>query len=220
MATTWGVVRERLRRDLTDVLRVDEDGVDIDPDFSNTELMDYWNAAQDEMVVYAALEAVTEIATSSTSVALPTDFYEVRWVRYDVTDGEHFLTVLDPLAFEGDPHDPTWTGLYYLVRNDTTILFSETTQYTVTVCYKAYYPALTDPDTDAAAISVPRWAVLPLIYFACARAIERRLIEDANLRRWASKPLDAGQPTSNPYTPVARYYLDRFREEMDKHQVR
>lgn len=217
MATTWGVVRERLRRALTDVLRVDDEGSSITPAFSNTELMDYWNSAQDELVIYAALEAVAEYAAGSESEALPDDFYKVKWVRYDVSSDEYYLNEL-PLLDLGGPHDPTATGLYWSVRNDTTILFSEPTEYACTVCYAAYYPALTNPDTDATAISVPRWAVLPLQYFAIAQAIERRLIEDADLRRWAAKTMDAGQPTSNPYPQVGRWYLDRFREEMDKHR--
>ena len=219
MATTWGVVRERLRRMLTDVILQDSDGNDIEPAFSSQELADYWNAAQDELVVYVALEAINEIVAGATSVALPNDFYEVHWVRYDVTNGAYFLKELDPLAFEGDPHDPTWTGLYYLIRNESTILISDTTTYTITLGYGAYYAAVTSPDVDATVISVPRWAILPLLYFACLRAMERRIIEDANLRRFATRQLDAGQPTSNPFTPAARYYLDRFREAMDKHMV-
>ena len=219
MSTTWGLVRARLRRDLTDAIRLDDDGNEIDPAFSNQELMDYWNSAQGELVIYAALEAVTEYASGAESEALPAGFYKAKWVRYDLENGEYHLRAYDPLAFEGDPHDPTWTGLYYTIRNDTTILFTEATSYDVTLCYKAYYPELTDPDNDDAVISVPTWAVRPLLYYAIAQAIERRLIEDADLRRWSSRTMDSGLPTSNPYPQVARWYLDRFSEEMSKHQV-
>ena len=209
--TTWGQAVDRLRRTIKDALR---DGVD--PKFSTLDLADFWSEGQHELAVYVARQATITVPSGLTKFALPDNFYRIMWVRLDTTDAQRFMKELDPLAYEDGVHEATWEGYYYYLTDDH-INFTQAPEYDVTVAYRAYYPDIEDSTDRNQALFVPRWAVPAVIYYVNAQALERKMTDDANLRRWAGKAIDAGTPIHNPFTPLAKYFHQRFREVVFAH---
>ncbi len=208
---TWGTVLDRLRRTIKDVVRES-----VDPKFSTADLADFWIVGQHELAVYVSRQTTLTIPSGLTTFALPDDFYRVMWVRLDTTSDARHMLALDSLAYEDGVNDATWEGTYYYLT-DTHINFTQEPDYTVTVAYRAYYPEPEDPDDRTQAIYIPRWAVPAVNYYATAQALERKMVDDSNLRRWASKAIDSGTPIHNPFTPLAKYFHQRFREVVFNH---
>jgi hypothetical protein len=213
----WGTVQTRLRRQVSD-LTEDSSGNEVDPDFTESDLLDFWVDAQNDLVLYIGRSRTLTVPAEKTSYPLPEDLYKVLWVRYNQTTDPYNLRELDLGAgHRDDVDDPPWEGLYWYITDDT-IEFTDTPEYTVTVRYRAFYPEPSLADAGSP-IYVPRWAIQALMYYCAAEALERKVIDDANLRRWASRQTDAGKPTDNPFLQVCKYLLERYQSVINKHLV-
>jgi hypothetical protein len=206
-----------LRRQINDAV-LDDDGNPISgvsPDFTDLDLADFWEDAQNDLVLYVGRTTTFAIPANVTSAELPDDLYSVMWVRYDITSETRLIKELDLEVEVRDVDDPHWEGLYWYITDDT-IEFTSSLQYQVTVRYRAFYPVPSPTNRDQP-IYVPRWAVQALLYYCTAEAVERKVVEDPDLRRWADRNTDAGKPTDNPFLQVAKYFLGRYQDVVNKH---
>lgn len=208
MLLTWGIVLGKLRTFINDP----EFNAQEEPRntrFTNAELLDFWIAAQDDLANYVARESTFTVAEDLTSAELPDGLYRIEFVKN--ADGYTMLPV--NVLEEGDID--LWEGIYWRLE-DRYLVFTTALTADATVYYKSYYPEpeLTELDRP---ILIPRWAVQACIYYCAALTVERQSVEDPQLRRWASKQQDAGTPVSNPFIPVAKYMLSRYREVVYDH---
>jgi hypothetical protein len=44
--------------------------------------------------------------------------------------------------------------------------------------------------------------------------VEKKLVADPNLRQYANRQQDAGNPRDNPFIQVAKYLLDRYHQKV------
>jgi hypothetical protein len=201
MSTTWGNVLARVRRFLTD------------SDSSNyrwteDELADAWIDAQLDLVGYVSKRSTFTVAEGAQTYTLPADFYRVMFVK---NANGYTMRSVDPFDYMDED---VWEGLYWYTT-DTTIEFTDELDAQATVYYQAYYPEPTS-GTPASPITIPGWAIQACTYYVAAQAIERQVAKDPQLRQWARRT-DAGNPTDNPFTDVADYFLKRYREVIYSH---
>ena len=209
MLTTWETIRDRCRRFINDVL--DESGARA-PRVTDQELADAWNDVQDDLVLYVARPKTFTIAADQTQALLPDDLYRVDRVVLDEDDDENHYIVLQ-LDSEGDPNDPNvYEGTYWYKTTDK-MIFTQELDYAVTVFYRAYYPEV-DHNVLAAPVLVPRWAIQACIYYVAAVCVEKQVVADPQLRQYANRRQDSGNPTHNPFLQVAKYLLERYRQKV------
>ena len=208
MLLTWEVALAKLRTYIKDSPTA-KDGSARTTRFNDKELLDFWIAAQDDLVLYVARGASFTIAEDLTTAELPDLLYRIEVVKN--ADG---YTMLPLDAFEEGDVD-LWEGNYWIME-DRHLTFTTALDADATVFYKCYYPepSLAQPDMP---ILIPRWALQACIYYCSALSVERQTLEDPQLRRWASKQQDAGTPLSNPFLPVAEYLLKRYRQVVYDH---
>lgn len=201
---TWQIVLERTRRFLSDQVVEGRS-----PRITNQELCDAWTDAQDDLVQYVARPATFTIAAELSQAVLPEDLFRVDYVAN--ADGWTMMPLTREGANEmGDAN--LWDGMYWYLTHDL-IVFTDALDYAATVYYRTYYP---NPAVDdlAAPILIPRWAIQPCVYYVAAQCIERQIVADPQLRQYASRTQDAGNPTHNPFLQVAEYLLKRYREQV------
>jgi hypothetical protein len=209
MVTTWEVIRARCRRFVSDVL--DADGARA-PRISEQELADAWNDVQDDLVLYAARPKTFTVAAGQTTAKLPNDLYRIERVVLDEGDDENHYIVLQ-LDAEGSPDDiNAYEGTYWY-KTTNRLIFTQELDYAVTVFYRAYYPEIA-PSDNAQPVHVPRWAIQACVYYVAAVTVGKQVIADPQLRQWANRRQDAGNPTHNPFLQVAKYCLGRYREKV------
>ncbi len=80
--------------------------------------------------------------------------------------------------------------------------------------YHAYYPPLKNKQS---VVEVPLWAQEALNYYVLMQAITREAVADARYRKFTSPEDAGGNPTHNPFIPVARWCRDRFYEIVNIH---
>ncbi|NIV33085.1 MAG: hypothetical protein GWN58_27650 [Anaerolineae bacterium] len=201
---TWQIVLERTRRFLSDQVVTGRQ-----PRVTNQELCDAWTDAQDDLVQYVARPNTFTIAAGLTQAELPDDLFRVDYVAN--ADG----WTMSPLTREG-AHEmgdaDLWEGMYWYLTHDK-IVFTDTLDYAATVYYQTYYPTPVVDDL-AKPILIPRWAIQPCVYYVAAQCVERQIVADPQLRQYASRTQDAGNPTHNPFLQVAEYLLKRYREQV------
>jgi len=203
---TWELVLARMRRFLSDI---EVEG--RTPRVTDQEIADAWTDAQDDLVKFAARPKTFEVAADLTTKKLPNDLYRIDRVRVDEGDDVNHYTLLPLDATEVTDTD-VYEGVYWYLTH-TTIEFTQALSYAATVYYSAYYPA---PDISKLErpIHVPRWAIQACVYYAAAQCVEKQTIADPQLRQYANRRQDAGNPTHNPFLQVAKYLLERYREQV------
>jgi hypothetical protein len=202
MLLTLEIVLGRIRRFVDDEVAA----AGTNQKWSNQELVDALTDAQDDLVNFVARRNTFAIDEDETSADLPDDLYRVVTIKTD-SDG-YTLRPLDTLE-DVDTDEDVWEGCYWYLL-DTTIEFTNELPDDVSVFYQAYYPELDVNDLNAP-IYVPRWAVQACVYYVSAQLVEKQIIADPQLRRWATE-IDAGKPTDNPFLAVSKYLLERYRE--------
>jgi len=203
---TWELVLARMRRFLSDV-----EVAGRTPRVSDQEIVDAWNDAQDDLVKVVARPKTFTVAAELQRKRLPADLYRIDRVTVDTGDGENHYTVL-PLDATEVTDVNLYAGLYWYWTH-TTLEFTDVLDYAATVYYRAYWPEM-DVDDLAKPCHVPRWAIQACVYYASAQCVEKQTIADPQLRQYASRRQDAGNPTHNPFLQVAEYLLKRYREQV------
>jgi hypothetical protein len=199
---TWNMCKAKLRRAIRDV---EVSGRALN--WSDEDLCDYWTDAQDDLVNYASRKGVFTVPEAATAHPLPEGLYRIVAVKNG--DGYSMLQ-LD--ATETDDED-LWEGCYWYYEDANLNFTVAVPDSDATVFYEKHYPSPQPGDGGLnMPILVPRWAIRACVMYATAEAVERTMIEDANLRRWAGKQTDSGKPTDNPFIAVAKYYHERYRE--------
>lgn len=214
---TWSDVRAKLRRAIIDVIEdengdplTDSQGNPLSPDFSEEDLADFWTDAQDDLVQYVARTARFTIDEGDTEATLPADCYRI----VAVVNGDGYQ-MLQMDEYESADID-VWTGCYWYIEGGEIHFTDEIPDNDAAVIYQQYYPVI-NPDELDAPIEIPRWAIRAAIYYCTAEALERKLVEDPDLRRWASRATDAGNPTHNPFLQVVIYFHERYEKVVFSH---
>lgn len=198
--STWSTHRTVLRTFLRDT-------DDSSYKFTNEELADWWKWAQDDLAQYVARTSLFTASDGDTSETLPSDLYKVKYVKaYDADNNyAHVVKQLD--AFEIDDTN-IFEGVYWYLTDDTIEFTGEDgLPCDVTIYYYAYYTPPTDTTTE---ITIPRWAEEAVMYYCASIAATKLAAADADLRRYASRQLDAGTPVNNPFVPVAKFMIERY----------
>lgn len=200
--TTWQTVLDRTRRFVGDV-KVDG----RTPRVLDSELVDFWEAAQDDLVQYVARLSSFTVPEDTTAGLLPDDVARIDAVIID--DGTNNFFVLHEGWDDVGDYDHL-DGTYWYLTHDQ-IQFTQELDYAATVRYRAYYPA---PDVNQLSLPclLPRWAIHAGLYYVASETLEKQSIADPQLRQWASKTQDAGNPTHNPFLEIAKYMLERYRQ--------
>jgi hypothetical protein len=203
---TWEMVRSRLRTFLSDQVVEGRS-----PRVTEGELVYAWTDAQDDLVQYVARPATFTVAAALEVKMLPDDLYKVDYVEIDYGDDATHYRVLALDEYETGDVD-VFEGTYWYLTHSR-IVFTQALEYEVTVHYRQYYPAPV-ANEDAAPIHVPRWAISACTYYAAAQCLEKQAVKDPQLRQYANRQQDAGNPLHNPFLQVAKYLLERYRERV------
>ena len=164
------------------------------------------------MTLYVARPKTFTVAAESTQALMPDDLYRIDRIVLDEGDDANNYILLQ-LDAEGDPNDVNvYEGTYWYKTTDL-LVFTQELDYGVTVFYRAYYPEVDTTDLNAP-IFVPRWAIQACIYYVAAVCVEKQVISDPQLRQYANRRQDAGNPTHNPFIAVAKYCLERYRQKV------
>jgi hypothetical protein len=184
------------------------------PRYAPDDVIDWWNNAQVRLATMKPRRRF-QLFTSDdgAELPLPTWFYKpVGVFPYGNKESLPRLNISSQL-FSSDVYG-------YYIYDDKLCLTTPEPPARWVFLYEAYYPAIAKSISSEAANSrvyVPEWAIEACAMYVSMQAVTREMIADAKYRKFTSPEDAGGNPTHNPYLPVAKWLKDRFYEIIGVH---
>ena len=188
-----------------------------DPDENKYEedmINDGIHAGLDAIMPWAPMLSTVELlytsgSSTNTLFDLPDDLYDIEAV-YSLSGIPIQPALLSPTTFRGDSVSVN----DWLLFPTNKIKFSLSLTENVTIYYLAYWPKITDTDSN---VGVPSHLIGALSFYAAAYCLIPEGVSSAEIRQWATK-VDSGNPEHNPVAIRVTELLKLFDIEIRRHK--
>jgi len=214
--TTWGSLREQVRRTVLGDLTQDEDSEYIWDDMTLRDLC--WWALDTFADHTAAATSVTYTPGDEIEYDLPDNLYNgeildlTGLVFFEDTEGDK--TYLDPVKYTEGLDEHYSEGFYTFPDNVLHIVLDTAPDFAyLHVRYYAYY---THPEKSDDVIGTPQWANAALCYLIGAHALSSAALKSSRIRQWGAKP-DTGNPEDNPILKQQQWFMEMYEKELSRY---
>lgn len=209
MQLTWKDVEPQVRA----ILRDDTSGEDTGR-YDQGKLIAWWNHAQVRLATHKPVRRHAVYVASDwqakpvVAVNVPTRFYNHIGM---FVDGNR--TKLPRISLFEATFNSAVRG-FYLTENELVVTIPKGSVQKLLFFYNAYYMPV---EGDTSVLDVPYWAIEACSLYVALIAVTREAMADSRYRKYISSE-DAGNPTHNPFIPVAKFLKERFYEIINLHQ--
>lgn len=171
--------------------------------YSENIVMEWWNNGQSQLGSMKPKPVLVQLdVDSSRHFQLPPNYYrpEQMWIMGNSTP---FPRIDVAQAMNGAKG-------YYTINKDCVIANIGTNgNLKIALAYYAYYDRVNVNNYKTRRLDVPEWSWEALTLYVAMQAVTRESMADARYRKFVTST-DAGNPTHNPFLPVAKWLEQRF----------